>query len=154
MKRCRSLMVRSTARPYPRAGFQHNFEPRSARPRRRFYQHCLAKPLPWIALAQTTRFFDLGGHSLLAIRLVSRIHTTLGELPVRSVFDDPTVAGLAQQVRGSARRTALRVLPRPVVIPLSFAQQRPLVLAQPPRPSATFNAPLALQLEGSLDRPP
>ena len=79
-------------------------------------------------------FFALGGDSLIAIRVSARLQLALGrEVPVRYLFDAPTVGGLADYLhrhRGGAARPPLRVMPRPERVPLSFAQQ-PVVVPRP-----------------------
>ncbi|WP_328489126.1 non-ribosomal peptide synthetase [Streptomyces zaomyceticus] len=101
-------------------------------------------------------FFQLGGHSLLATKLVSRIRTVLGvEMGVRQLFDTPTVAGLSTALdhTGGATRAALTaVVPRPVRVPLSYAQQRLRFLQLLDGDSTAYNAPGALRLSGPLDR--
>ncbi|BCL83217.1 non-ribosomal peptide synthetase [Ktedonobacteria bacterium brp13] len=76
-------------------------------------------------------FFAVGGHSLLATRLIAQIRAVLQiDIPVRLVFDAPTVAELAQSVALALGKNVGQKIPplvameRPEAIPLSFAQQR------------------------------
>jgi hypothetical protein len=48
-------------------------------------------------------FFDLGGHSLLATQVVSRMSSLLRLDLHCSLFESPTIAGLAQQIEGLRR---------------------------------------------------
>jgi amino acid adenylation domain-containing protein len=104
-------------------------------------------------------FFELGGHSLLATRVASRVRDTLGvELPVRAVFEHPTLAALAAEV-DRLRRTAqgveaprIRPVPREGAdLPLSFAQERLWFVDRMEAGSATYHMPLFARLEGELD---
>jgi acyl carrier protein len=59
-------------------------------------------------------FFELGGHSLLAIRVIARVRKILRvELPMRSLFAEPTVAGLGPEVERIRDSGAIPAMPQP-----------------------------------------
>jgi amino acid adenylation domain-containing protein len=109
-------------------------------------------------------FLALGGHSLLATQVVSRVRRLLRvELPVRRLFEAPTVAELARVVAetaaearpGGAAGEAPPILPVPRdgrPLPLSFAQQRLWFIDQLRPGSSAYNVPAAVRIGGPLDR--
>ncbi|MFC4950498.1 non-ribosomal peptide synthase/polyketide synthase [Pseudonocardia sp. GCM10023141] len=109
-------------------------------------------------------FFALGGHSLLAARLVARIRAELGvALPMRAVFDAPTVRELAAVVATAIATDGVIeaapagdgppavALPRPAEIPLSAAQRQLWFLWRIDPASVSYHMPLAVRLRGELD---
>ncbi|HEX7243315.1 MAG TPA: amino acid adenylation domain-containing protein, partial [Longimicrobiaceae bacterium] len=105
-------------------------------------------------------FFGLGGHSLLATQVVSRVRQAFGvEVPLKALFEAPTVAGLA--VRVEALRSDGTLLAPPIVpvprdgspLPLSFAQQRLWVVDRIEPDSPAYNMPHPLRLRGVLELP-
>ncbi len=99
-------------------------------------------------------FFALGGHSLLAAQVASRVGAAFGvELPVRSVFDTPTVEGLAAWVERSAVPALSPVgrVSREQPLALSFAQQRLWFMERVEAGSPFFHLPAALDCSGRLD---
>jgi amino acid adenylation domain-containing protein/non-ribosomal peptide synthase protein (TIGR01720 family) len=104
-------------------------------------------------------FFELGGHSLLAMQVVSRVRRIFQiELPLRRIFEEPTVAGLARLIEGEigAGRSLEATLPlkrvaRATEIPLSYAQQRLWFIDQLEPGSDAYNIASAVRLNGRLN---
>nr|MDJ0901724.1 amino acid adenylation domain-containing protein [Xenococcus sp. MO_188.B8] len=104
-------------------------------------------------------FFELGGHSLLATQLISRLREAFDlEIPLRVIFESPTVAQLEQAL--TQLRTTNSGLSLPPIqpretdteqLPLSWAQERLWFLNQLEGASATYNVPGAIRIRGNLD---
>jgi amino acid adenylation domain-containing protein len=110
-------------------------------------------------------FFELGGHSLLATQVMSRVREVFGvEMPLRALFESPTVAGLAKQLgprkqwqqggKGEEQDYVSKLVRRQSreALPLSYAQQRLWFLNQLEPGSAAYNLPFGVRLSGVLDR--
>jgi amino acid adenylation domain-containing protein len=111
----------------------------------------------------TDDFFALGGHSLRATRVVARLRQQLGiEVPVRLVFESPTVEGMARAAAAlaDAGAAASGRIPRraredgsgePPAFPLSYSQQRLWFLDRMQPGTSLYNVPAAWRLRGALD---
>jgi len=101
-------------------------------------------------------FFELGGHSLLATQIISRIRDAFNrELPLRKLFETPTIEGLGKYLTSLRRESVLppiTPIDRTKPLPISFSQQRLWFLDQLEGPSATYNISAALHIEGQLQR--
>ncbi|MFE3188837.1 amino acid adenylation domain-containing protein [Nocardia sp. NPDC059240] len=108
-------------------------------------------------------FFALGGNSLVATQVVARLGVAIGDrVPVRALFETPTVTALAavlESLARSGRAQLLGTIERPERLPLSPAQQRMWFLNRFEDQgdgtigagSAAYNLPFALRVTGHLD---
>lgn len=128
----------------------------------------------WMEVLQVSRvgihcnFFDLGGHSLLATLMATRMRNVLGiDVPVRAIFESPTIAELAEVIelglreRGMIAKSvqtsraetsiAKAAVARPSLFPLSYPQEQLWFLDRLQPGSDFYNVSLAWRLKGDLD---
>jgi len=135
----------------------------------------------WMEVLQVNRvgihsnFFDLGGHSLLATLMATRLRNALGiDVPVRAIFESPTIAELAEVIELALRErgphekatiaksaqtsraetsSAKAAVARPSLFPLSYPQEQLWFLDRLQPGSDFYNVSLAWRLKGALDVP-
>ena len=101
-------------------------------------------------------FFYCGGHSLLVAKVLARVRQQMGlDLPIRSLFEHPTIAQLLRHASGKEKAGEIQIprVDRSEALPLSFAQQRLWFLDRLDPESAAYNIPIAFRMVGPLNGP-
>jgi amino acid adenylation domain-containing protein len=109
-------------------------------------------------IGRDDNFFSLGGYSLLATRIISRLRESFQvELPVRSIFEWPTLARLAERIEETMRSGSTLPLPPlqrltgTAQLPLSYAQQRLWFLDELMPHNNAYNIPVGFRVSGPLN---
>ncbi|MBN3764457.1 non-ribosomal peptide synthetase [Burkholderia sp. Ac-20365] len=109
-------------------------------------------------VGRADHFFELGGHSLAAVSVATRVSERLAlDVPVRTLFEAPTLAAYAQRVAESpsvATRESTRhefAASDSADLALSDAQRALWFLWRAQPESAAYNIPVALRLRGAVD---
>jgi amino acid adenylation domain-containing protein len=102
--------------------------------------------------------FELGAHSLLVTQLISRVREVLKvELPLNSIFENPTVVDLAKIIENGHREAsslefpAIQFMPRDGELPLSFSQERVWFIHQLNPSNIAYHFQATFRFKGLLD---
>ena len=108
-------------------------------------------------MSRNDNFLESGGHSLLATQVISRVKKAFQiDLPLRTLFDAPTVVEFARvidtAVKASKGLTVPPIVPAPIEGrgSLSYAQQRLWIMDQMEPGTPAYNLPYAVLIEGPL----
>lgn len=104
-------------------------------------------------------FFELGGHSLLVAQMALRVRQMFHcDLPLRTIFELPTLADFASHVESAsnqakrAQQMPLTRISRDSELPMTSAQERLWFLHQFTGSSSAYNIAGAIRLKGDLNR--
>lgn len=103
-------------------------------------------------------FFELGGQSLLAAQVTARIKKIFHiDVPLRRLFETPTIADIAKVIEDPLQIASKQNLPpivpmlRRDVAPLSYGQQRLWFLYQTAPDDPSYNVPFAIRIQGPIE---
>jgi amino acid adenylation domain-containing protein len=105
-------------------------------------------------VSATADFFELGGHSLLAAQILSRLSRDHGiNLPLRTIFEGPTVRALAARAEAATQKgpEAIRRRDLSVPAPLTHMQRRCWYVEQLRTGNTIYNLPAAWRAFGPID---
>ena len=116
----------------------------------------------WVTVLKLDRvgihdnFFELGGHSLLATQVIAQLCQVFQtNLPLRLLFESPTIAALGEQIESNYQETlavtAIEPTDQSGELPLSYAQESLWFLDQLEGIGPTYNLPMPMRLTGTLD---
>ncbi|MCL5997211.1 MAG: amino acid adenylation domain-containing protein, partial [Chloroflexi bacterium] len=155
----RALQARPLPAPDGRAASGETYPPPHT-PTEEILAGIYAEVLRLERVSVRDNFFERGGHSLLATQVVSRVREAFQiELPLRALFDHPSVVALGACIDAERCHADVPVapplvpVPRSGDLPLSFAQQRLWFLDQLQPGTVAYNIPSAVRLMGALDVP-
>ena len=159
-----SSLIRETSLKQSRRRKRGNAPRRPTRLRRTPTEEILSaiwsKLLVIDKVGRNDNFFALGGHSLLAVQVIARVRQSLEvELPLRAMFDAPSIAQFAERIE-SARAAQPAVVSPPMArvprtgdLPPSFAQQRLWFIDQLEPGGAMYNLASMYRMRGPLNVP-
>ena len=100
-------------------------------------------------------FFEIGGHSLRAISVINDIESRMGiRLPLKAIFEHPSVAQLATVVEAQAKEAVGHDIPQATDKPYyltSSPQKRLYVLHEMTDSPTAYNMPSMLEIRGDVD---
>jgi amino acid adenylation domain-containing protein len=105
-------------------------------------------------IGNNDNFFELGGHSLKATTFIAKIYKEFHvAMPLREIFQTPTVKGLAKYIQGAESNLYAAIDPaeKGEYYPVSSAQKRLFIIDKMEGVGTGYNMPQVMKIEGELD---